>query len=272
MHELCFFADMIVRPADAGISLASLMSASGLYGKGVFTTIAISGGEPFLWEKHWRRLTANAAKIGFDLSDCREDRTRNALVRLIAENRVDDGRARITLFDESLSPFWASGEGQRSTLLFITTADHRPIPDHFTLGVSPHLVNSTSPIAGVKSCNYLEQVLGFGDAKRAGFDEAIRLNEKGFVTSACMANVFWMKDEKLYTPSLKTGCLAGTTREFILENRPCEEVESRVEELENAEAIYLTSAGVGIVSVAEFNGLTVDATPHPIADLLPRRN
>ena len=55
------------------------------------------------------------------------------------------------------------------------------------------------------------------NAKAKGFDEAIRLNERGEVASACMANVFWIKDKKLFTPDLETGCLAGTTREFIIE-------------------------------------------------------
>ena len=37
---------------------------SRLYGSGVFTTIRIINGEPWLWEKHWRRLMNDAAKIG----------------------------------------------------------------------------------------------------------------------------------------------------------------------------------------------------------------
>jgi branched-subunit amino acid aminotransferase/4-amino-4-deoxychorismate lyase len=69
-----------------------------------------------------------------------------------------------------------------------------------------------------------------------------------------MANLFWAKNGEMFTPSLNTGCLAGTTREYVLEGLECREVEVGIEALEAAEDIFLTSAGVGIVQVDEFNG------------------
>ena len=108
------------------------------------------------------------------------------------------------------------------------------------------------------------------EAKARGFDEAVRLNERGFVASGCMANVFWSKDGRLFTPSLKTGCLPGTTREYILENLDCQEVEAGIEELDTAEQIFLTSAGLGVVSAAEFNGRKLAVQNHSVIDLLGR--
>ena len=87
-----------------------------------------------------------------------------------------------------------------------------------TLTVSPYRINSKSPLAGVKSCNYLENILAWEAAKAHGFDEAIRLNEKGEIASACLANVFWKKNGEIFTPPLETGCLKGTTRGYVLEN------------------------------------------------------
>jgi branched-subunit amino acid aminotransferase/4-amino-4-deoxychorismate lyase len=84
-----------------------------------------------------------------------------------------------------------------------------------------------------------------------------------------MANVFWFKDGELFTPSLITGCLAGTTREFVLEQIECTEVEAGIGELDGAEAIFLTSAGIGIVRVAEFEGRELDGVGHPVLDLWP---
>ena len=89
--------------------------------------------------------------------------------------------------------------------------------------------------------------------------EAVRVNERGLITGGCMSNIFWLKDEVLYTPSLATGCLAGTTREFVLENVECREVEVRIDEIEKSEAIFLTSAGVGIRQVNSFDGDTLHA-------------
>jgi branched-subunit amino acid aminotransferase/4-amino-4-deoxychorismate lyase len=111
-----------------------------------------------------------------------------------------------------------------------------------------------SAAGGIKSCNYLEHLMSLDEAKRRGFHEAIRLNERGEVVSACMANLFWTKDGKLFTPSLRTGCLAGTTREYILENIECKEVEVGIDEINRADSIFLTSAGLGIARVREFDG------------------
>jgi branched-subunit amino acid aminotransferase/4-amino-4-deoxychorismate lyase len=94
------------------------------------------------------------------------------------------------------------------------------------------------------------------------------LNELGSVASACMANLFWLRDGTMFTPALTTGCLAGTTRGFVLERMECREVEAAIESLEAAEAIFLTSAGLGVKSVSEFNGRHLPATSHPITSLI----
>ncbi len=62
-----------------------------------------------------------------------------------------------------------------------------------------------------------------------------------------MANVFWKKDGAIYTPPLETGCLNGTTREFILENFAVEQRKAYLAELNSADEIFLASAGIGIV-------------------------
>ena len=84
-----------------------------------------------------------------------------------------------------------------------------------------------------------------------------------------MANLFWTKDGKLFTPSLRTGCLAGTTREYILENIECKEVEVGIDEINRADSIFLTSAGLGIARVGEFDGKRLDADRHEIEKLSP---
>jgi branched-subunit amino acid aminotransferase/4-amino-4-deoxychorismate lyase len=239
MHKFISFNRQIISANDASISA---ISSASLYGKGVFTTIAIYGGKPFLYEKHWRRLCENSKKLGIKLVD--EETCKTELYNLIEVNKILNGRMRITLFDESASKIW-SFQTENKTSFLIITADLREV-SNINLTVSPFRINSTSPLANIKSCNYLEQTVALEEAKDRGFDEAIRLNERGEITSATMANIFWLKDEKLFTPSLKTGCLAGTTREFILENYKCFEVENGLESLENADEIFLTSSGIGI--------------------------
>ena len=71
-----------------------------------------------------------------------------------------------------------------------------------------------------------------------------------------------------YTPTLTTGCLPGTTREFVLENVERREVEAGIDELDKADAIFLTSAGLGITQVAEYESKKMERTDHPIFKLL----
>ncbi len=224
--------------------LAAVSSAA-LYGKGVFTSIAVYNSKPFLWEKHWRRLSENADRIGIELGELSEKIVRCTLTELIPLNGLKNGRARVTLFDESASKVW-NFESNNKTSLLITTADFQKTSDEFRLTVSPYPVNSKSPLAGVKSCSYLENLLALEDARRRGFDEAIRLNEKGEVVSATLANIFWVKDAEIFTPSLETGCLAGTTRAFLLENFSVSETAATFAELSAADEIFLTSAGIGV--------------------------
>jgi len=265
MHKVALFNGKFVSLGDAKIDA---LSAAALYGRGVFTTIAIYDGEPFILDKHITRLTSNAGAIGLALSETHFEHLEKQILQLIEKNSVVDGRARITLFDGSGSSVWSNNsDGCADTL--IITAPQRKLSDGLNLTVSDFTVNPRSPLAGIKSCNYLDNLLVLDDASKRGFDEAIRLNERGEVTSACMSNVFWLKKGELYTPSLTTGCLSGTTREYILENVTCDEVCAEVDELVSADAVFITSAGIGIRPVRAIDDRTFERVEHEIMHLLP---
>lgn len=243
------------------------LANSTLYGKGVFTTVAIYDGEPFLWDKHWRRLKDNASRIDLNLDEYSEAFTKKSLTDALSKNKITNGRARITFFDETESAIWRDETKQKTSLSIITGA-MRTVPENFHLTISPYTVNSQSPLAGIKSCNYLDKILALDEARSRAFHEAIQLNERGEITSATMANIFWLHDNRLYTPSLKTGCIPGTTREFILENLACRETEATIDMMRSADAIFLTSAGIGVVQISEFESKTFPQINHPILDLL----
>jgi len=234
-----------ILPAENALLSATAFAA--LYGKGIFTTVAVHGAVPFLWEKHWERLIANASQTKMNLAEFSEESTRNSLLEIIEKNNLTRGRARLTFFDESAAVNWQINPLPKTSLL-IQTAQFRLVAENLRLTVSPFRVNTKSPLVGVKSCNYLENMLAFEDAKAKGFDEAIRLNEKDEIVSVCLANVFWKRNNVIYTPTLATGCLKGTTRGFVLESFAVEERKASLTELYEADEIFLTSAGIGIVS------------------------
>lgn len=265
MHEFAVFNHRIILAEN--ISVNAVSSAS-FYGRGIFTTIAIFNGEPFLWEKHWRRIINNASKIGIDSIDFAEAKVKESLYEIVAENKISRGRARLTFFDESSIAIWQA-ERKRKTSFLINTGDFREISNDFSLTVSPFVVNSSSPLTNIKSCNYLENILALEDAQRKGYHEAIRQNERGEIVSACMANLFWLKNGKIFTPHLETGCLAGTIREFILENFPATEKKASLKELNEADEIFLTSTGIGIAQIAEFQKKKLSRQPHELTKIFP---
>lgn len=239
-----------------------------LYGRGVFTTIAVREGAPWLWEKHWKRLARDAGKAGVRL-DLPEQVVKQQIAESLSGDNITDGRIRITLYDQLPGEVWPGvAADETPTRLSILVGERRPVPRPFRCNVSPHSINSRSPLAGVKSCNYLENVLAIEDANRRGFHEAVRLNEQGHVAGACMANLFWLRGGRLSTPALSTGCLPGTTRELVLENVECDEVTGDIDELADADAVFLTSAGLGIIAVDEFNGRRLQPVDHPVLRLI----
>jgi branched-subunit amino acid aminotransferase/4-amino-4-deoxychorismate lyase len=258
MHKFVSFNHRIFAAADAKISA---LSSAALYGSGVFTSIAIYDRKPFQWEKHWQRLAENAGKLNVRLSaEITEETVRSSLLELIEQNNLLDARARITFFDEAASEIWTF-ENARRTSLLITTGDFRQSGEDFRLTLSPYRINSKSPLAGVKSCNYLENLLALEEAKSRRFDEAIRLNERGEMSAASMANLFWITDGTIFTPSLETGCLDGTTRAFVI--ALAKEIGFEIyttgehfEELRLADEVFITSAGIGIGKVRSVDGET----------------
>lgn len=249
MHRLVSFNGQLV---DASEPSVGGVSSAALYGRGVFTTVAIREGRALLWESHWSRVNRDADTLNIDISGFSDAEVREDFDRVIEANKVHRGKARLTFFDGSAPDAWPSGTfGETSRLIQasdVPAAASRPV-----LGISRYGVNSTSPLAGVKSCNYLESLLAIEEARSRGFDEAIRLNEKARVTSGCLTNVFWISRSRnrIETPPLTSGCLSGTTREFVIGETGASEHEISLRELlDDALAVFVTSAVRGVCEVA----------------------
>lgn len=242
------------------VSEIKYCSNAALYGTGVFTTIAIVHGEPVFWDKHVSRLTANADAIGLSMPSA--DSLWSGIRQKLTEASLSAGRARITLLDNTGASLWSDGEN-RETSVGILVGKHRDHPATFRIRRSEFIANSRSPLAGIKSCNYLENIMALRNARDDGFDEALRLNERGEVTSGACANIFWIREKVIFTPALETGCLAGTTRGFIVDNFDVEEVTAGIDAVESADAMIMTSAGIGARRV-ELEGAAV--RPHGLAD------
>jgi branched-subunit amino acid aminotransferase/4-amino-4-deoxychorismate lyase len=255
--------------------LAAVSSAA-LYGRGVFTTLAVYDSKPFLWSKHWQRLAAHAAKLGIDHTGCTEKSVGEAVKKLIAVNQVKDGRARVTMLARSGGGFWKAklpGSTRKTDLLIMTGDPRRTSANGLSLAVSPYRVSTFSPLTGIKSLNYLDHILSKEEARSRDFDEAVVLNERGEIVSATTANIFWARNGTVHTPALSTGALPGITRECVIDiaNKhfiPLVEGVYEMADLVDADEIFLTSSGIGVAPVTTFDFRRYTVEPESIVNVI----
>ncbi len=257
MHPVIYLNRVMLEATKARVAP---VSSAMLYGRGVFTTVAIHNGKPFLWPEHWKRLQNHAEQLSVDCAGATERNVGEALTKLIAVNQVENGRARVILLARSGRDVWkAKKESARKTDLLIMTSEPQKVsPAGMSLAVSPYRFNTFSPLFGIRSLNYLEQVLSWEEAQARDFNEAVMLNERGEIVSATMANIFWVKDGTLHTPALSTGAMAGITRAAVIElaNKqfiPVIEGVYELADLTEADEIFLTSASLGVALVTTFD-------------------
>jgi branched-subunit amino acid aminotransferase/4-amino-4-deoxychorismate lyase len=257
MHPVIYLNKVMLEATKARVAP---VSSAMLYGRGVFTTVAIYNGKPFLWPQHWDRLKDHAKRLNIDCAGANERNVGEALRKLVAVNQVKDGRARVILLARSDRDVWrAKKESTRKTDLLIMTSEAQKISAlGLSLAVSPYRSNTFSPLAGIKSLNYLDHVLSWEEAQAREFDEAVMLNERGEIVSATTANIFWTSQGKIHTPALSTGALAGVTRAAVIELAakqfiPVIEGVYELADLTEAEEIFLTSASYGVALVTTFD-------------------
>jgi branched-subunit amino acid aminotransferase/4-amino-4-deoxychorismate lyase len=233
------------------------VTSAALYGRGVFTTVAVHRGRPFLWDAHWSRLLAHAERVGVEC-DFGDNEAALLLSRLIEANGVEEGRARVHLLARPLRARWKMGDEGRAADLLMVTAEAWAPPETLALTVSPYRVNTCSPLVGVKTVNRLEHIMAWEEARARDFDEAVVCNERGEVACATTANLFWVKHGTVYTPALATGAVAGTTRARVIELAsdlavPLSEGAHTLHDMAEADEVFLTSAALGVAPVTVFD-------------------
>jgi len=239
-------------------------------GWGIFTTLRISRGEAFAYERHWRRLEKDAGITRLPMPYTAA-KVRVHLHEVIRANKVTEGCARIYLVYNTVG-FWQSDEKLPQVDLIIYSAS---LPEHretARLALREQGRHATSPMAGVKSISWLNNVWAVGEAVKEGFDEVVMLNERGEVAECTSANIFAVKNEKILTPPLNSGCLEGVTRGILMEIAPeagvsVIEQTLRAEDLYSADEVFISSTNRNLISVGEIAGHKI-AAPGPVCERL----
>jgi branched-chain amino acid aminotransferase len=189
-----------------------------LYGYGVFETMRSYNGTVFRLDRHLTRLERSANILGFSTGS---PDFAKAVNNTLYANGLKDARIRIavSIGEGAMVPDISSCT---QPTVIITATPYQPYPQSmydrgFTAMISSIRRNSGSPLTGAKSACFAENLLAKREAKSHGVDEAICLNDKGNLTEASTSNLFLVKDNQLYTPSIESGILPGITREAVLE-------------------------------------------------------
>ncbi len=270
IHRYVFHNDRLVEIEQVRLSPGQ---AGLLSGWGLFSTMRIFQGEAFAYERHWRRLEKDAGRtrlpFPFDPAQVRQH-----LGELLTANQVVEGAARIYMIYNRVG-FWQSDEPMPQVDLILCTAGLPAHPGQARLAIAAHGRHAASPLAGVKVTSWLNNVWHLAEAQKEGWSEVVLLNERGEVAECTTANIFTVKDGKVATPPLSSGCLEGVTRSVLLEiaprcGVPMVEQTLTPEDLYAADEVFITSTNRSLLGVSEVAGHKYTASPGPIALKLER--
>jgi branched-chain amino acid aminotransferase len=270
IHRLIFHNDRIVPVEEARLSVGQ---AGLLNGWGLFTTMRIFQGETFAYERHWRRLEKDAGKIRLPFAFDREE-VRRHLGELLTANQVVEGTARIYMIYNRVG-HWRSDEAMPEVDLILCTAGLPPYSGEARLGVAEQGRHAASPLAGVKTTAWLNNVWHLAEAQRAGWTEVILLNERNEVAECTSANIFCVKDGTVFTPPLSSGCLEGVTRGVLLEiapraGVPIVEKTLKLQDFYAADEVFITSTNRSLLGVNEIAGHKYSVVAGPLVQKLER--
>lgn len=241
-------------------------------GDGLFETIPLYGGKPFLLERHLSRLRGSMRIISLRIPFTDADIAR-AVTNLAGRGGISRGVARLTV-TRGAGPRGYGITGCDSPTWVVTAEPYEPMSQEkwergFALASVGIAKNVSSPLSGVKSTSALERIMILDAAKKAAADEALVLSTEGHVACGSAVNIFWARDGRIETPSLDNGILPGVTRAMTLELAGMEKLET-VEAhfpksmLMEAQEVFVTNSLLGIVPVTSIDGRVISKGPGPV--------
>jgi branched-chain amino acid aminotransferase len=242
-----------------------------LYGDGVFEGIRVYGGNIFRMQEHMDRLYRSGKSIMLQIPHRQEELT-NLIAETVEKNQLEDAYIRVVvsrgtgdlgldpnnckapnvvIIVEPLSIF--PKELYETGLEIVTVPTRRNRPDV----LSPK----------VKSLNYLNNILVKIEARLANVNEALMLNDQGYVAEGSADNVFILKGKTFYTPPGYIGALEGITRNAVMEIARDLGYEMKEEpftrhDVYTADEVFLTGTAAEVIAVVKVDGRVVgDGTP-----------
>jgi len=206
-------------------------------------------------------LQRTAAGLGLDVPPL--DELRRAVDATIDANQPGVGRVRLTLTGGVGPSGTVRGDGPATVLVVTGPA---PTWDPVSRVVTvPWTRNERGALAGLKTTSYAENVVALARAHEAGADEAVFANTAGNLCEGTGTNVFVVIDSRVVTPPLSSGCLAGVTRDLLLEHLDVGIVEADVPmpTFVDCDEAFVTSSTRDVQPIATIDGRALARVPGP---------
>jgi branched-chain amino acid aminotransferase len=271
--------------SDADRASVAVFDHGFLFGEGIYETLRTYGREPFLFDRHLRRLRHSASLLSLDVpwSDAHllasVRKTMAALPGLAGPSSSEEAYIRI-LVTRGVGELSYNPAACPDPSLVIIVKPFPGQPDRtFSQGIKIVLVSvrrnhpqALNPL--IKSNNLINNALAMQEAIRRGAEEALMLNQAGELTECAQSNVFLVRDGALRTPPLSAGLLPGVTREYVLELAASLGIDAREarlmpDDLRTADEIFLTGTTREVTPVVAVDDQAIGSgRPGPVASRL----
>ncbi|MGI9022169.1 MAG: aminotransferase class IV [Acidimicrobiales bacterium] len=239
-----------VSPLDHGL----------LTGDGVFETLRVYGGVPFAVTRHLDRLARSAAGIGLPAPD--SALVRDAMDAVVAGNHIEEGRLRITVTG-GVGSLGSDRADVRPTVI-VAGGGRVDWPAATDVVVVPWPRNERGALAGIKTVSYGENVVALAYARQRGAGEALFANLAGNLCEGTGTNVFVGVAGRLLTPPLSSGCLAGVTRDLLVESLDVAVEDLPLDRLAEVDEAFLTSSTREVQTIGAVDGRPLPSAPGPL--------
>ncbi len=216
------------------------------YGYGLFETMLVKEGKIGLLQYHMERLFGGLKQLYFEIPPLMTpEYLEKEVLQTVKKNKLDAlCRVRLQLFAAGGGLFGLENK-HPSFVIECFPLDENTLllnENGLVAGIAAGLAKSMDSLGNLKSCNALIYAIAARQAKAHKWNDALICNTKGAIIESAIANIFWVKNVTVYTPPLKSGCVAGVMRRYIMEKIPVIEKDLSIEELADADEVFFTNA------------------------------
>ena len=222
-----------------------------LLGDGLFETMQVRHGKLIRSGFHIRRLLSSCDALELACS-IKADDFDDIVQSLCVRNGLDNAVIRLTLSAGS-GPRGLERSGEGSVSCLIRASEWREPPESLSLVVSDIRREASSLATRHKTLSYIDNIGARVRAKKSESDMALMLTPAGHVSGCDCANVFWVSDGKLFTPSLDCAVLPGSVRAFLVQTMDVTEGQYTLEDVLKSDHVFVTNALMGAVGVSSIN-------------------